>query len=67
MTTSSYDVFSQEAHRLQAIMALFKGEKTSQVSTTFGIRRSDLYKFRKGARVEALVMGLGPAFGGCSH
>ena len=48
-------------------MALFKGEKTSQVSTTFGIRRSDLYKFRKGARVEALVMGLGPAFGGCSH
>ena len=51
MTTSSYHVFSQEAHRLQAVMALFKGEKTSQVSTTFGICRSDLSKFRKRAWV----------------
>ncbi len=37
---------SPEEHRLQAVMALFRGEKASDVSTTFGICRSDLYKFR---------------------
>jgi hypothetical protein len=46
MTTSSYHVLSQAEHRLQAVMALFKGKKASQVSATFSIGRSDLYKFR---------------------
>ncbi|HEX2279188.1 MAG TPA: DDE-type integrase/transposase/recombinase, partial [Candidatus Tectomicrobia bacterium] len=37
---------SPEEHRLQAVLALFKGEKASDVSTSFGICRSDLYKLR---------------------
>jgi hypothetical protein len=35
-----------EEHRLQAVLALFRGEKASDVSTSFGICRSDLYKLR---------------------
>ena len=35
-----------EEHRLHAVLALFKGEKASAVSTSFGICRSDLYKLR---------------------
>jgi hypothetical protein len=35
-----------EEHRLQAMLALFRGKKTSDVSTRFGICRSDLYKLR---------------------
>jgi hypothetical protein len=49
MTTPSYRVLAKEERRLQAVMALFRGERASQVSTTFGICRSDLYKFRKRA------------------
>ena len=39
-------------------MALFRGEKASDVSTAFGICRSDLYKFRKRA-LEAMYCALG--------
>jgi transposase InsO family protein len=35
-----------EEHRLQAVLALFRGEKASDASTSFGICRSDLYKLR---------------------
>jgi transposase InsO family protein len=35
-----------EEHRLQAVLALFRGEKASDVSTSFGLCRSDLYKLR---------------------
>lgn len=35
-----------EEHRLQAVLALFRGKKASDVSTRFGICRSDLYKLR---------------------
>jgi transposase InsO family protein len=35
-----------EEHRLHAVLALFRGEKGSDVSTSFGICRSDLYKLR---------------------
>jgi transposase InsO family protein len=38
--------FSPEEHRLQAVLALLRGEQASDVSTRFGICRSDLYKFR---------------------
>jgi transposase InsO family protein len=38
-------------------MALFRGEKASDVSTAFGICRSDLYKFRKRA-LEAMYCAL---------
>ncbi len=40
-----------EDHRLQAVLALFRGEKASDVSTSFGICRSDLYKLRTRALV----------------
>ena len=33
-------------HRLHAVLALLRGEQASDVSTSFGICRSDLYKFR---------------------
>jgi hypothetical protein len=39
-------------------MAMFRGEHASEIATTFGIPRSDLYKFRKRALAalrEALV------------
>ena len=48
MTPSSYSL-SPEEHRLQAVLALLRGEKASDVSTSFGICRSDLYKFRSRA------------------
>jgi transposase InsO family protein len=35
-----------EDHRLQAVLALFKGEKASDVSAGSGIGRSNLYKLR---------------------
>jgi hypothetical protein len=40
---------SQEQSRVQAVLALFRREKASDVSTSSGICRSDLYKFRKRA------------------
>jgi transposase InsO family protein len=40
-----------EEHRLQAVLALFRGEKASDVSTRFGLCRSDLYKLRTRALV----------------
>jgi transposase InsO family protein len=46
MTTPSYHVLSKEEHRLQAVMALFRGAPASRVSVQFQISRSDLYKFR---------------------
>src|SRR4029450_14039893 len=33
-------------HRLQSVLALLRGEQAADVSTSFGICRSDLYKFR---------------------
>jgi hypothetical protein len=44
--TPSYYEFSPEEHRLQAVLALLRGETASHVSTAFDICRSDLYKFR---------------------
>jgi transposase InsO family protein len=35
-----------EEHRLHAVLAFSRGEKASDVSTSFGICRSDLYKLR---------------------
>jgi transposase InsO family protein len=46
MMTPSYHGLSPEGHRLQAVLALFRGEKVLDVSARFGICRSDLYKFR---------------------
>jgi transposase InsO family protein len=46
-----------EEHRLQAVLALFRGEKASDVSTRFGLCHSDLYTLRTralAARREAL-------------
>jgi transposase InsO family protein len=45
MTPSFYDLSPKE-HRLQAVLALLRGEKASNVSANSGICRSDLYKFR---------------------
>ena len=45
MTPSSHGL-SPEEHRLQAVLALWRGEKASDVSANSGICRSDLYKFR---------------------
>jgi Helix-turn-helix domain len=45
MTPSSHGL-SPEEHRLRAMLALLRGEKASDVSASFGICRSDLYKFR---------------------
>ncbi len=45
MTPSSYGLAPEE-QRLQAVLALLRGEKASDVSTNFGICRSDLYKLR---------------------
>ena len=46
MMTPSSQGLAPEEHRLQAVLALLRGEKASDVSTSFGICRSDLYKFR---------------------
>jgi hypothetical protein len=46
MMMPSYHVLGKEEQRLQAVLALFRGEKASDVSASFGICRSDLYKFR---------------------
>jgi hypothetical protein len=46
MAPPSYHVLGKEEQRLQAVMALFRGEKASDVSASSGIGRSDLYKFR---------------------
>jgi transposase InsO family protein len=45
MTPSSHGLAPEE-HRLQAVLALLRGEKASDVSANSGICRSDLYKFR---------------------
>jgi Helix-turn-helix domain len=49
MTTPSYHVLGKEEQPLQAVMALFSGEKASQISAEYHIGRSDLYKFRNRA------------------
>jgi hypothetical protein len=46
MMTPSYHGLSPEEHRLQAVLALLRGEKVLDVSARFGLCRSDLYKFR---------------------
>jgi hypothetical protein len=42
MTTPSYHVLFKEEHRLHAVMALFRGEKTSEVSMP--LRRNRLHQ-----------------------
>ncbi len=46
MNTSSYQ---KADRRLQAVLALLRGEKAAEVSRTFHIARSDLYKFQRRA------------------
>jgi hypothetical protein len=58
MMTASYHGISPEEHRLQAVLALLRGKKASDVSAHSGIGRSDLYKFRTRALTairEALI------------
>ena len=57
MMTPFYHGLSPEERRLQAVLALFRGEKASQVSAEFRICRSDLYKFRERA-LEAMRAAL---------
>jgi transposase InsO family protein len=45
MPDAAFLVPSKEDCRLQAIMAMFRGQRASDVSVTFQISRSDLYKF----------------------
>jgi hypothetical protein len=49
MMAPSHYGLSPEERRLQAVLALFRGEKTSQVSAECRISRSDFYKFRQRA------------------
>jgi transposase InsO family protein len=49
MTPPLYQVSAKEERRVQAVLALLKGEHAPCVSARFGINRSDLYKFRKRA------------------
>ena len=44
--------------RVQAVLALLRGEPAAQVSAQFAICRSDLYKFRRRA-LEAMRKALG--------
>ncbi len=44
---------SSSAHRVQAVLALLRGEPAAQVSVDYGIDRSSLYKFRSRA-IEAI-------------
>jgi hypothetical protein len=46
MIAPSSHGLSPEEHRLQAVLALLRGEQASDVSASSGICRSDLYKFR---------------------
>jgi hypothetical protein len=46
MMIPSSQGLSPAAHRLQAVLALLRGEKASDVSTSFGMCHSDLSKFR---------------------
>ncbi len=38
----------KQDHRVQAVLAFFRGEPSPRVCTQFSISRSDLYKFRAG-------------------
>jgi hypothetical protein len=51
MTTPSYSFALKEDRRLQAVMALFRGEPLSQAAVKFRMARRDLYKFRTRALV----------------
>jgi transposase InsO family protein len=51
MIAPSSHGLSPEEHRLQAVLALLRGEQASDVSANSGICRSDLYKFRTRALV----------------
>src|ERR687883_814679 len=54
MMIPSFQGRSPAEHRLQAVLALLRGERASDVSTSFGICRSDLYKLRTRARAALL-------------
>jgi putative transposase len=49
MIDPAASVPSKEQSRLQAVLALFRGEQASRVSIRYSLARSDLYKFRKRA------------------
>jgi transposase InsO family protein len=49
MTDPASHVLSKEQSRVQAVLALFRGEKASRVSSRYSLARSDLYKFRRRA------------------
>jgi Helix-turn-helix domain len=49
MEESPHAGASKPQLRVQAVLALFRGVPPAQVSTQFGICRSDLYKFRRRA------------------
>jgi hypothetical protein len=58
MMTPLSQRLSPTEHRLQAVLALLRGKKASDVSAHSGIGRSDLYKFRTRALTairEALI------------
>jgi transposase InsO family protein len=55
MLDERHSVPPKYERRLQAIMALFRGEPVAQVSRQYGIGRSDLYKFQ--ARALAAMRG----------
>ena len=42
-------LFTKVAHRVTAVLSLFRGIPLPQVTAQFGICRSDLYKFRRRA------------------
>jgi transposase InsO family protein len=49
MTDPASPVLSTAPCRVQAVLALFRGEKASRVSSRYRLARSDLYKFRRRA------------------
>lgn len=49
MTDDPHPVPSKGERRVQAVLALFRGEAVPQVSTPYRICRSDLYEFRRRA------------------
>jgi transposase InsO family protein len=49
MTDAASPLLSKEQSRVQAVLALFRGEKASRVSIRYRLALSDLYKFRRRA------------------
>jgi hypothetical protein len=49
MAAETLPIPPKRERRVQAVLALFRGEPTAQVSGQFRLYRSDLYKFRRRA------------------